>query len=424
VFTDSYERKLKGNSLILSEEGDYSDNNVFEERMITENSIKGFLPCTVRLLDDKKQFVYDITSKQNYCSLYEEKEMKANDIHKLISGLVSVRAEINEYLLNDGNLVLNPKFIYADPETKIPNFVFYPYYDMAINESLSELGLFILERTDHEDDEAVALAYGFYKYITKEDYAFERLLHKPVSSNISNSNDKYEIPKEVTESDTEEKSISEYEEVQALREENNKFEKVIMGISSVILIILIAMVIGLKFYNLERIIPISNGTIVGMICLIGALAISAPVGILINRIRSESLKQGYEIITENMADKSHVMKKNKTAENDSWGKTGEVSAKCFRRLVCYETDKIIEFCIRKTPYVIGKSKQDVDGYLDFPGASRIHTRIDKKGEDYVITDCNSTNGTSVNGRMLTVNESVKLHENDEVSIAGMVFYFR
>ena len=53
MYTLRYERKLKGNSLVLSE-NEIRQGESFEEKMICENSIRGLLACSLRYEDDRK----------------------------------------------------------------------------------------------------------------------------------------------------------------------------------------------------------------------------------------------------------------------------------------------------------------------------------------------------------------------------------
>lgn len=422
MFIEKYERKLKGNSIILTECTNIDEKNTFEERMICENRIKGFLPCFIRLEDEKSSFVYDITSKQNLTQMFEERELKEKDLIKIISGIIDVRERLQEYLLSDDNLILNPQFLYMDPETRIPSFIFYPYYHMNIHESLVQLGTFLLEKTDHSDDRAVTLVYGFYKSIIKEDYSFENLIQKE-------SIEKDAIREEPIIDNKEEESYFENEIIDNYdygdSKDSSKVEKVAFGISISMLIMFIIILIGIVVFDLDEKIAINNSSIIGLSAFAGAISISIPMIITISNIRKRLKKEKYEKIEEEVL-LSEAKSNKEIHQNSSFGKTEDFKERTggCKRLVSFEEDRITEFRINKETYLIGKSHEECDGYLDFPEGSRIHAKISMHNGDYYITDMNSTNGTGVNGRMIEPNESVKLQANDEVSFAGKVFYFR
>ena len=82
-----------------------------------------------------------------------------------------------------------------------------------------------------------------------------------------------------------------------------------------------------------------------------------------------------------------------------------------------------EISVGYFPFIIGKSREIADLCLNLPQISRIHAKIEENGEGYLITDLNSTNGTSVNGRFLETNESVSLKPGEMVSFADQSYRF-
>lgn len=75
------------------------------------------------------------------------------------------------------------------------------------------------------------------------------------------------------------------------------------------------------------------------------------------------------------------------------------------------------------PFIIGKQENLVDYILQKETVSRLHLKIEQIEEEYFIQDLNSTNGTSVAGRMLENNEAARLHPGDEVCIARYRYRF-
>lgn len=431
MFIENYERKLKGNSLILTECEEIEVINEFEERMITENDIRGFLPCRQIYEDGRKQFSYDITSKQSLAHLFEERELKEKDVKKIIKGLIGVRSVLEEYLLAEENLILNPKYIYVDPETRIASFVFYPYYGMSVHSSLLGLGTFLLERTDHTDDNAVKLVYGFYKKVANEDYAFEKLLEelKEESINLQSK----ETPDTENDIDLIEDKNSEntrferdYVPDDDLQQKYVNIERMTLAVSTCTLVLLIVFVLMWRYTNIISSLGISRNILISICGIIGTLSIATPAAMLISRSRQEKKLLYFKNIEMEITKKRDLIRKRESENVKQWGRTGKINTAedTVRRLVGYKDDKVIEYSLKQLPYVLGKDRKEVDGLLDNEAASRIHAKITLKRGEYYITDLNSTNGTSVNGRMLSANESAKIKENDEISFAGEVFYFR
>lgn len=125
---------------------------------------------------------------------------------------------------------------------------------------------------------------------------------------------------------------------------------------------------------------------------------------------SEEEKEG-GILAEEKDEESHTVL--------LWSKEQET----VRRLVS-EDGKSESISIVYFPFLIGKQENLTDYTLCRDTVSRIHVRIDQKEENYFLTDLNSTNGTSVNGRKLENNETVNLKIGDQIGIADLCFSFQ
>ena len=96
-----------------------------------------------------------------------------------------------------------------------------------------------------------------------------------------------------------------------------------------------------------------------------------------------------------------------------------LNSRCLRSTEPGIPDIIISY----VPFIIGKQEGLADYVLARDTVSRLHARIDREGEEYRITDLNSTNGTTVGGRLLEMNETAVLLPGEEVYIANIGFIF-
>lgn len=85
--------------------------------------------------------------------------------------------------------------------------------------------------------------------------------------------------------------------------------------------------------------------------------------------------------------------------------------------------EIPDIAVSYFPFLIGKQEGLVDYVLAEDAVSRLHIRIDRDGEEYRITDLNSTNGTTVAGKLLESNETAAISPGEEVYIANLGFVF-
>lgn len=87
---------------------------------------------------------------------------------------------------------------------------------------------------------------------------------------------------------------------------------------------------------------------------------------------------------------------------------------------CHTDEKTL---LDEFPFFIGKWKEHVNLIIDDCSVSRFHAKIVKEGEEYFITDLNSTNGTFLNRTRLEPNGSRKLTPGDEIAFAGRKYEF-
>lgn len=78
-----------------------------------------------------------------------------------------------------------------------------------------------------------------------------------------------------------------------------------------------------------------------------------------------------------------------------------------------------EFVFEQASVVIGRST-DCDVVLYDPGVSRRHARIFSEGDDFLVEDLGSANGTKVNGQLV---KKQKLGDNDAITLGPVVFQF-
>lgn len=92
-------------------------------------------------------------------------------------------------------------------------------------------------------------------------------------------------------------------------------------------------------------------------------------------------------------------------------------------LVSHEPGELAPVFLREDITVIGKLENACDAVINLPTVSRIHAKIRKRENEYYLTDLNSRNGTSVNGRLLRPDEDYKLENEDQVDFAQARYIF-
>ena len=115
-----------------------------------------------------------------------------------------------------------------------------------------------------------------------------------------------------------------------------------------------------------------------------------------------------------------------TEKTENYGETVVLSAGQTEgpaSLVSREPVELATIYLDRDLMVIGKMENAADAVISLPTVSRIHAKIRKVDEEYYLSDLNSRNGTSVNGRLLKTGEEYQLQDEDQVEFAQARYIF-
>lgn len=169
----SYRRELDHNYLVL-EEKEFREN--YQVEMLLKNRIPGFLECRMTRVDREASFCYEITSRQNLRLVLERKRITLTELVKLLKGIEQAAATCEEYLLDAERILLQPEYIYLDPDTWKVWVCFYPFEEQDTGGELLGLAEYLLDHLDRQDSGAVTLGYEFYRMAGEENPSIRKLL--------------------------------------------------------------------------------------------------------------------------------------------------------------------------------------------------------------------------------------------------------
>ena len=155
-----YKRQMNHNYMIIDAP---SGKGGYECQMLAGNSIEGLLRFRAEYQEEKQQFYYEITSKQPLSRMLEKRRATGEEIRRLILDLIAVLRRIEEYLLKEEQLLLDPEYIYVDPNGFHASLCLVPGMEGDLPAALSELLQYLLDRVDHKDRDGVVIAYNLYQ---------------------------------------------------------------------------------------------------------------------------------------------------------------------------------------------------------------------------------------------------------------------
>ena len=95
------------------------------------------------------------------------------------------------------------------------------------------------------------------------------------------------------------------------------------------------------------------------------------------------------------------------------------------RIIYYENGLVRRIQIQNGKFLIGKQQGQVNLVLSSPRVSRVHAQICRQYGVYVVMDCDSKNGTYINGskKRLASNVPYQLHNGDVIRVADVELTF-
>lgn len=480
-----YKRDVSHNYLILREEEKVNTAS-YQVRMLTGNVILSILKCRLQGLDGNLLFYYDITSRQSLASFYEQRKFHRKDLHMLFGGFIRVMEEMAEFLMNTDQLLLCPEYIFLDIEKREVKFCCLPDYHHPIQEQFRELTEYLLPRLDHEDPQAVSMGYGVYRKAMETGFQLEHIKEaiyqnrevtgkndnkdsaqkqgqKPPENNLDgadNFGEKIQEKADVShllETDVENKTSKRKKDK---KKEESDFQKSSNEWTGALLCVFTAavLIILLILRYLGYLPGIPAEAIFGGAIILLALAaflswtaekkkqkkqMSAEWRKKVKRelddtYESSSEKRRKERNSEDLYEADSVQEKmpewgdgkykmpEQTGETENYGETVVLSAGQTEgpaSLVSREPGELATIYLDRDLMVIGKMENAADAVISLPTVSRIHAKIRKADDEYYLSDLNSRNGTSVNGRLLKTGEEYQLQDEDQVEFAQARYIF-
>ena len=475
----TYKRELKHNYLIIIPEETFYDS--YEIRMMASNCIDGLLKFHVKQVDNIRSYYYEITSRQPLTRLLEYQSLGAEELRCLITGIVRTLERMETYLLQEGQILLEPDYIYVEPENFTVYLCLIPGRQGIFPEEMTALLQYLLGKVNHQDKECVVMAYGLYQESLKENYGMGDLLRLTGRDKSDDMRNEWGKEPEMKDNDWQtdametdgeaelirpvsrnkkavrrepewkarEKKV--FENKTILQDGSKKREESLVEKRALFRNILTFAVIAAGgpvfcwFLYGERGIKQYWPLLVALDVL---TAIFLFVRIVIpkllegdqkerdfveredkNRYDEEESRHEWQMVFQEEPENSYDIP---VAGNHEVNFKNE---ECTTALLTEQERPLNSRCLRSTepgipdiiisyvPFIIGKQEGLADYVLSRDTVSRLHARIDREGEEYRITDLNSTNGTTVGGRLLEMNETAVLLPGGEVYIANIGFIF-
>ena len=376
MLEEEYKKESDGKTYLLLRK----TKEAFEEEMIRRVEPVGVLSMVRSEKSDK--YKYEVTGRKSLAVTFERVPMNAEQIERILCGILDIIGNGREYLLSEDNYILLPEHIYLQiPEYKV-TLCYYPEYGVPFSEQLGKLFEILLNRVDYREEKAIAMVYALYMQLQEPDVTPDRIREKLKEYEQLSKQGSPIREKELQRQEAEIRHVK-YEEPINRREaaEEKGMVPERKASSKISLWERFRKEVGAKLYGREE------------------------------KGRDVFEKEPVPCVCEAPSE---------------WGATHTKVLSVKKEIIfpaLISVEKAEKVFLKKFPFYVGS----MPGYMDFVIArdtvSRFHAKFIMKGEQVYLTDLNSTNGTRINGRELNVRDMVLLSEGDHILFADAEYIF-
>lgn len=393
----------------------------YEYKMCTYNVLKSLLPFQIRSQNGTNYFYYEVSGMQSMDIYLQTQKLKRPFMLLLAKSMIRLCRELSEYALGINHVMFAPKYImYA---VSLEEIQFLYVFDGASEgyAQIEQLLEYCIEYLSYEDEKLMEQVFQVYERLVEqgENFSFVTEFQSLVDS-LTEPDAADDIQQDISGVCIEEpfgaeekrlvievaEQLEESRNGQTAGKEDNKLEK---GL----LVLLCAGVLGMLLWR-----PFSLLKFFFFFALGGVL-----LGLYINRKRRDRNKRvrGQVQNQEYIQEYETIMVNSLAPEDGTQFISVEHLSGVLYNLQGCEPQYIYIGATRK---IIGKDAQKVQVHMDADGVSRIHAMVVRDGENCLIEDLCSTNGTWINGKSLEPRCPYVLNQGDKVCFAGLEYIFR
>lgn len=423
-----FKRDMHNNYMVMKKANGILENS-YCLNMLLNNSIPGLLKLELRVIDNSNEYYYEVTAKQPIYLLFEKGQLNREQIKKLMKGIIYGINKGREFLLKENDFVLDPQYIYISLSSFEVSLCYVVGFNMDIRKQLCEVIEFLMNKVDHRDEEAVLLIYGLYKLTREETCTFQKLeeiLEKKdikdgqrEGGKITEYHKQEELP-----CSKEEKTIKGPKILERVESEKEKLyypkkTLVYCGLSAAVTIFIIYFFAKIGEFHYGKMVGILIIAIAAELYFLSRILsrshmeakLECNIEYIEPKKKAEVLFQSKEIISSEIENSEQTMVLSDMEVHESYKLYPEDNK-------TYKEIPLIEF-----PFFVGKLKVNVDYSIENKAVSRFHAKLEKEGDNFYITDLNSTNGTFLNEIRIEANTRRILHLGDEISFANIKYRF-
>lgn len=168
-----FERQLKHSYMSVA--CDAADLESYEAKMLLKSKIPGTLRCSLDR-NEEERLLYDISGQRSFEEYLETQAVQGDDIEHFLHGVDKLLETLEDFLLPESMICLEPYTVFIDTDTGDFSFVCIPKQTEPFAEALTRFLAYLLKKIDYTDDASVILAYTLFQESSKQGYSIQDLL--------------------------------------------------------------------------------------------------------------------------------------------------------------------------------------------------------------------------------------------------------
>ena len=388
----------------------------YEYQMCRNNTLGSILGFQPRSQNGIYYFYYEVSGMQSLDVFLQSHKLKRNFMLILAKEIVRLCKEVSEYALELSKVVLEPKYVMIRNGGEEVQFL-YSFSENGIkNEGLEKLLESCIEYLDYKDEELVTLLYKVYENMLGQGECFG--LEKEMESVLLYLSEE--------EKELDEEAINLTTMTNPFEGNSDRIEVPLLNKSKVaqketknlrigLVILFVLNVVVLFLWRPLTILKIFFSVAVGSVLL----------WLNLNILKQKKISKKEDVAQMQAEECIEEYERSSGSFGINNESTQMITIKDTERFLCNVQGGNPQYIyFSETKKIIGKNKEYVQICISAESVSRIHAMILRKGDEYIVEDLNSTNGTWVNGKALVPRNSCVLKEGDKVRFAEVEYIFR
>lgn len=377
----------------------------FADRIFSYEEIPGFLSMEIRKRHGCREAYYNVTGKISLARFFAEGTFTRSDLIDILLQISALQDELEEYLLEGGDLLVHEEFLYIDRGTGKVEGIYYAGSGGGNIQAYGHLMEAVMERMDQKNKELVFFVYGLHK-CTRESGCVRGDIKRYISEEISDEITAGEISKEAP-SDRPARLCGMSRTVPVTQKGQKGSGKAV------------------RKEDMKNGIPLYSGLafVSGILCLFFLWktgAFTDPAGGGLQKVRFGFAVLFFLVVCGYAAWRLYPVKAGKKKdrggiqihrERDSGFQICLIPEKSGERLIPVD----------HSPFYIGKNTGSADAVLEEGGVSDLHLMIFQENKSVYAVDHESAQGTLHNGIRMVPWQNRELRDGDRLTIGTHEF---